>query len=342
MLTIAGLLIVRLIVINRWEFVWFTFSSSVHIPDEARCKSTSYFTLRLFIICCIYSFSLHRRYAKNVSSLGGGIKSRIMGNEDFAMSDLLTSQHDLQYASRNYKFGLIPKVRRVCCCFLMLYFYGDIGVLCHTFDCTVVSISILLFIRIIMLYSYFFYRSTTLYNAFRSLRSCRPRRHTSFWRTTRSTTSFGWLPSPLLSSTLICGLFCDFLHVVSLWECPKQLFQNLVYRPKRTTSNTNTIIQRISNRIYLSSFVSLSTFMIGHTMRLPLCLRSNTPSAWEPATSKWWCRPLTTKSNYDRSVICTYNTVDYIPLWKEYVRKCNIMEPSFQYIFLKNLMLLCT
>uniref|UniRef100_A0A7S3H602 PH domain-containing protein n=1 Tax=Spumella elongata TaxID=89044 RepID=A0A7S3H602_9STRA len=52
----------------------------------------------------------HRRYAKNVSSLGGGIKSRIMGNEDFAMSDLLTSQHDLQYASRNYKFGLIPKV----------------------------------------------------------------------------------------------------------------------------------------------------------------------------------------------------------------------------------------
>jgi len=26
------------------------------------------------------------------------------------MSDLLTSQHDLQYASRNYKFGLIPKV----------------------------------------------------------------------------------------------------------------------------------------------------------------------------------------------------------------------------------------
>lgn len=45
-----------------------------------------------------------------MSSLGGGIKSRIMGNEDFAMSDLLTSQHDLQYASRNYKFGLIPKV----------------------------------------------------------------------------------------------------------------------------------------------------------------------------------------------------------------------------------------
>jgi hypothetical protein len=55
-----------------------------------------------------------RRYAKNVTSLGGGIKGRIMGNEDFAMSDLLTSAHDLQYASRNFKFGLIPKVRSAC------------------------------------------------------------------------------------------------------------------------------------------------------------------------------------------------------------------------------------
>lgn len=59
--------------------------------------------------------SIHRRYAKNVSSLGGGIKSRIMGNEDFAMSDLLTSTYDLQYASRNFKFGLIPKVLSVAC-----------------------------------------------------------------------------------------------------------------------------------------------------------------------------------------------------------------------------------
>jgi hypothetical protein len=33
-----------------------------------------------------------------------------MGNEDFAMSDLLTSEYDLQYASRNFKFGLVPKV----------------------------------------------------------------------------------------------------------------------------------------------------------------------------------------------------------------------------------------
>mmetsp|Transcript_25784 Transcript_25784/g.43020 ORF Transcript_25784/g.43020 Transcript_25784/m.43020 type:complete len:417 (+) Transcript_25784:149-1399(+) len=52
----------------------------------------------------------HRRYAKNVTSLGSGIKGAVMGNEDFAMSDLLTSTHDLQYASRNFKFGLVPKV----------------------------------------------------------------------------------------------------------------------------------------------------------------------------------------------------------------------------------------
>lgn len=64
----------------------------------------------LFFFDLIFFRPQRRRYAKNVSSLGGGLKSAIMGNEDFAMSDLLTSAHDLQYASRNYKFGLIPKV----------------------------------------------------------------------------------------------------------------------------------------------------------------------------------------------------------------------------------------
>jgi hypothetical protein len=38
------------------------------------------------------------------------MKSSFMGNEDFAMSDLMTSEFDLQYASRNFKFGLVPKV----------------------------------------------------------------------------------------------------------------------------------------------------------------------------------------------------------------------------------------
>ena len=38
------------------------------------------------------------------------VKSAMMGNEDFAMSDLLTSKDDLQLASRSFKFGLVPKV----------------------------------------------------------------------------------------------------------------------------------------------------------------------------------------------------------------------------------------
>ncbi|RYY69128.1 hypothetical protein EON63_24025 [archaeon] len=38
------------------------------------------------------------------------MKSAVLGNEDFALSDLLTSEFDLQYASRNFKFGLVPKV----------------------------------------------------------------------------------------------------------------------------------------------------------------------------------------------------------------------------------------
>ncbi len=33
-----------------------------------------------------------------------------MGNEDFGVKDLMTSEYDLQYASRNFKFGLVPKV----------------------------------------------------------------------------------------------------------------------------------------------------------------------------------------------------------------------------------------
>lgn len=33
-----------------------------------------------------------------------------MGNEDFSVNDLVRSEHDLQFASRNFKFGLVPKV----------------------------------------------------------------------------------------------------------------------------------------------------------------------------------------------------------------------------------------
>ncbi len=39
------------------------------------------------------------------------MKSAMIGNEDFSMSDAMTSEYDLQFASKNFKFGLIPKVR---------------------------------------------------------------------------------------------------------------------------------------------------------------------------------------------------------------------------------------
>lgn len=52
----------------------------------------------------------HRKYAKNVTSLGSTMKSAMIGNEDFSVTDLLRSEYDLQFASRNFKFGLLPKV----------------------------------------------------------------------------------------------------------------------------------------------------------------------------------------------------------------------------------------
>lgn len=53
-----------------------------------------------------------------------------MGNEDFAMSDLLTSQYDLQYASRNFKFGLIPKVCTVPSSMQCVYSHNIVRVYC--------------------------------------------------------------------------------------------------------------------------------------------------------------------------------------------------------------------
>lgn len=50
------------------------------------------------------------KYSKHVTSLTTALKSTFMGNEDFAMGELLTSEYDLQYASRNFKFGLVPKI----------------------------------------------------------------------------------------------------------------------------------------------------------------------------------------------------------------------------------------
>jgi len=52
----------------------------------------------------------HRKYSKKAVSLSSTMKSAMIGNEDFSMTDAMTSEYDLQFASKNFKFGLIPKV----------------------------------------------------------------------------------------------------------------------------------------------------------------------------------------------------------------------------------------
>eukprot|EP01038_Epipyxis_sp_PR26KG_P007670 gene7670-10438_t len=51
-----------------------------------------------------------KKYVKNVSSFAASLKSAMIGNEDFSVSDLLSEKDDLNLASRYFKFGLIPKV----------------------------------------------------------------------------------------------------------------------------------------------------------------------------------------------------------------------------------------
>eukprot|EP01034_Spumella_vulgaris_P021982 gene21982-28069_t len=53
----------------------------------------------------------HRKYSKKAISLTSTMKSAMIGGgEDFSVSDAMTSEHDLQYAAKNFKFGLVPKV----------------------------------------------------------------------------------------------------------------------------------------------------------------------------------------------------------------------------------------
>lgn len=53
-----------------------------------------------------------RKFSKKVTALGNLAKSALVGSEDFTISDLMKYQkkYDLKFASKNYKFALIPKV----------------------------------------------------------------------------------------------------------------------------------------------------------------------------------------------------------------------------------------
>lgn len=45
-----------------------------------------------------------------MTSVRNTLKAALWGHEDFAVSDMLNSEYDLQYASKNFRFALTPKV----------------------------------------------------------------------------------------------------------------------------------------------------------------------------------------------------------------------------------------
>ena len=51
-----------------------------------------------------------RKFSKSVTSIQNTFKSAVMGNDDFSMSDLMSSEYDLAYAAKHFKFALIPKI----------------------------------------------------------------------------------------------------------------------------------------------------------------------------------------------------------------------------------------
>jgi len=51
-----------------------------------------------------------RKFSRSVTSLRNTLKAALLGNEDFYVSDVMASEFDLVYASKNFKFALLPKV----------------------------------------------------------------------------------------------------------------------------------------------------------------------------------------------------------------------------------------
>jgi len=45
-----------------------------------------------------------------VTSVRNWLSSNVVGNEDFSVADIMSSEYDLKYASKNFKFALVPKV----------------------------------------------------------------------------------------------------------------------------------------------------------------------------------------------------------------------------------------
>eukprot|EP01035_Chromulina_nebulosa_P021236 gene21236-27515_t len=51
-----------------------------------------------------------KKFENKVISLRSVLTSTIVGNDEFTISDIMSSDYDLKYASKNYRFALIPKV----------------------------------------------------------------------------------------------------------------------------------------------------------------------------------------------------------------------------------------
>ena len=50
------------------------------------------------------------KFMKKVISLRNTLSSSFNGPQDFHITELMTSEYDLKYASKNLKFALVPKV----------------------------------------------------------------------------------------------------------------------------------------------------------------------------------------------------------------------------------------
>lgn len=51
-----------------------------------------------------------KKFRRNIASIRNVFKAAILGNGEFGVKELLTSEHDLAFASENYKFALIPRL----------------------------------------------------------------------------------------------------------------------------------------------------------------------------------------------------------------------------------------
>lgn len=55
---------------------------------------------------------VYRKFARQVTSLRNAMKAAVLGGDgqDFAVGDLFSSEYDLPYAAKHFRFALMPKI----------------------------------------------------------------------------------------------------------------------------------------------------------------------------------------------------------------------------------------